>query len=855
MTSVCESVNLDNCHREPIHILGSVQQFGALIAVDSHFVVRHASASLEDHLGMTAAGATGKPLAELLGSNAIAQLVQRSEMLEADSVERMFDLAGATPGENFSAAIYRSSGLLVIELEPAFPDPSIEAASAVRTMMARLNSAPYPDELFDEAARQIRMLTGFDRVMVYRFLPDGSGAVVAEARASAVDSFLGLRYPASDIPSQARELYKKNWLRIIADVDSAPSPILPQTTASGSPLDLTLSVLRSVSPIHIEYLKNMGVKASLSISIVVGGQLWGLIACHHYAARILSFERRTAAEIFGNMLSLSIAAREREVEQSSQARARARIAALLSTMSEAGKATDPIIASLDDIGKVIASDSVALGAETGIVSKGMAPAEEDILQVVRFLRTSGVTHLFSIDRLADVIPEAVNFSDRAAGVLAIPVSRDPRDYILFFRRELKQAVHWAGNPDKPVQLGPHGSRLTPRESFAEWKQTVEHTCEAWSQADLALANELRVSVQDIVLRMTDARERERAQAMERQELLIAELNHRVRNILGLVRGIVRQSRSGTASVEAFANTLFQRISSLSRAHDNINGSGGGNASLTNLIRTEADAYLSEKATRVILEGPSVWLDPNANSTLALVLHELITNAAKYGALSDRHGTIDIAWEKDERGDLLLRWRESGGPAVRPPARKGFGTTLIARSIPYDLGGEIEHRFHMSGVRASMRIPAKYVSFEASDLPEQTAQQAKTYAEMQESGTYGLLERVLIVEDSMILALDLEDQLRDLGARSIDLAGNVADSLRVMDRGKLTFAVLDVNLGHETSYPVARALNKLGVPFIFASGYGEQAVAEVEDIGHAAVVTKPISPDRLAEVIRKTAGGE
>ena len=167
-------------------------------------------------------------------------------------------------------------------------------------------------DFFNEGARQVRALTGFDRVMVYRFAPDGSGEVVAESAKSGIGSFLGLHYPATDIPKQARALYLRNLLRVITDIEAEPVPILPPADEHGQPFDLSLSVLRSVSPIHIEYLRNMGVRASMSISIVVEGEFWGLIACHHYSPRCPSFERRSVAELFAQMFAMRLESRERK---------------------------------------------------------------------------------------------------------------------------------------------------------------------------------------------------------------------------------------------------------------------------------------------------------------------------------------------------------------------------------------------------------------------------------------------------------------------------------------------------------------------------------------------------------------
>ena len=292
------TVDLTNCDREPIHILGAIQPIGFLIALTADWLVARTSANIADFIGFQPDELFGKPLFELFQPKAVHDLLNRSTLLRgADAVERIFDLELVAGRPNFDVALHFSGGQIVIEAEPASGEHG-DATGMVRSMIARLDGAPDFAAFYREGARQVRALIEFDRVMVYRFAADGSGEVVAEAVRSGIGAFMGLRYPASDIPVQARELYRRNLLRVITDVNATPVPIVPQRDQHGQPLDLSLSVLRSVSPIHIEYLKNMGVQASLSISIIVEGKLWGLFACHHYAPRCPTFERRSVSELF-----------------------------------------------------------------------------------------------------------------------------------------------------------------------------------------------------------------------------------------------------------------------------------------------------------------------------------------------------------------------------------------------------------------------------------------------------------------------------------------------------------------------------------------------------------------------------
>jgi two-component sensor histidine kinase len=233
--------------------------------------------------------------------------------------------------------------------------------------------------------------------------------------------------------------------------------------------------------------------------------------------------------------------------------------------------------------------------------------------------------------------------------------------------------------------GPNGPRLTPRKSFEAWSELVKGTCLPFTPAQRRVAEALRVGMLEVLVRLAETAGAERARASERQEVLIAELNHRVRNILSLIRGLIAQTRDGAQDVATFIATLDDRIRSLARAHDQITADRWGPAPLLELIEVEASAYLRDRSHRIVARGENVLLYPVAYVTMALVIHELTTNAAKYGALADS-GTVDLSWEIErESGDLVIDWRERDGPEVREPGHRGFGSTIIERSIPYDLG--------------------------------------------------------------------------------------------------------------------------------------------------------------------------
>ena len=466
-------VDLTNCDKEPIHLLGAVQSFGFLIEVSrvSGRVIR-VSRNSDAWLGREPDDLLGQPLEEVLSVETLRTIHGHlSDARPGDTVARIF---GVTIGEDrlvCDVAVHGIGETIVIECEVSDKDEGINSAAVVRGMISRLQQGADMPAFYDLAAREMQELTGFDRVMVYRFAEDGSGEVVAEAANPGVDSYLGLHYPASDIPRQARILYEKNWLRIIPDVNAEPVAIVPARDGDGRPIDLSLSILRSVSPIHIEYLKNMGVQASMSVSILDQGKLWGLFACHHYAPHPVTFARRTAAELFGQMFSMLMENRERQSEAAYEEQSRKLHNRIVSEMASEATEIDSIVVHLSAFSEMLACDGVGVFCNQRSTVAGLTPDEEQFGDLVAFLTEKQIDAVAAFYEIGAVYPPGRAFADRAAGMLVVPLSRPPRDYLVFFRAELVRTVDWAGNPQKPVDIGEHGERLTPRKSFEIWKET------------------------------------------------------------------------------------------------------------------------------------------------------------------------------------------------------------------------------------------------------------------------------------------------------------------------------------------------------------------------------------------------
>jgi light-regulated signal transduction histidine kinase (bacteriophytochrome) len=835
------AVDLTNCDREPIHVLGTVQPFGFLIALTADWLVSRVSTNSAQFIGLTPDDMLGKPIHTLLDGDAIHAMRNRITLLRGpDSVERLFSIPLIAGGPAFDVAVHFSGPLVVVEAEPASHD-EMEASSTVRSMVARLAQADSMTAFLRDGARQVRALTGFDRVMVYRFADGGDGEVVAEALKPGIESFFGLHYPASDIPAQARTLYLRNIFRVIADVKAPPVPVVPALDPNGAAFDMSLCLTRAVSPIHIEYLGNMGVGASLSISIIVEGKLWGLFACHHYAPRLPTFAQRSAAELFGQIFSMMLESRERGETAAYEGKARQVADRLMSAVAQDHDLLSNARWLGDIIFDTIPADGVGVYIDGQMTFSGLAPDAAAFSAIVSMMNRVAASQVYTTDHLSGVLPEAAAYADRVSGVLAIPLSRRPRDYVVLFRAEQLRSVRWAGKPEKDIDYGPNGPRLTPRKSFEAWSQLVQGTALPFAPAELRVAEALRTALLEVILRLSDSADAERQRAHEKQELLIAELNHRVRNILALIRGLLSQTRDSARSVDEFIGTLESRIHALARAHDQITADRWSPARLYDLIEVESGAYLGERRDKVQLSGPNVLLTPGCFTVLALVIHEMLTNAAKYGALSDS-GTVRIDWRVDEDGSLLIDWTESGGPAVVAPTRRGFGSTVVERSIPYDLGGHAEINYKLAGIEAHFCIPSVHV---VSVLPDVIGtDRVQPIAPV----APGLLKgrNVLLVEDNMIIAMDGEDALRDLGA-DVTTAASVGRASEAMAIQSIDLAVLDFNLGTETSLPVADLLMERGIPFIFATGYGDGLEVPIR-FADVILLKKPYSGATLAQAL-------
>ncbi|ABW30833.1 HWE histidine kinase domain-containing protein [Acaryochloris marina] len=837
---------ISNCDREPVHIPGRIQIFGALIATDKHLEsITHVSSNISDFLGVTPADALGQSLSILLPEEVIHTL---RNIAGHPTIATHRERAGVYPLHQsmLDISLHRLGPHFLIELE-SVPSAQLNSQSAftkIQMLLARLQDETATSALLQLAVKDLQQVTEFDRVMAYQFLPDGAGEVVAEAMVDELEPNLGLRYPASDIPQQVRGIALKMPIRAISDID-APTADLIAADPTADPLDLTLTHVRAVSPIHLEYLANMGVQSSMNVAIIVHRELWGLFAFHHNSVKLLPPDYRSICDLFGQLFSLKFQLVLEEERFNNRKHIISAISQITQKLTSSGSFTLTIQTLGPQLCSMLSAQGLAVIDKQEIQTYGDVPALDIIQELVHQVQTHPSPELVPLENLSHLDRIDANQLGKTAGALCLGISPLDEVFVIFFRNEIIHEVRWAGSPEKQIVEGPNGPRLLPRSSFAEYRETVAGQCQSWSSLDTEAALELRTGLMQLAISQGENQQQEWLRQQRQQDLLIAELNHRVKNILALIRSISRQTRHSTTSVEEYTLLLDRRIEALAHAHDLVSGHGLEWPNLQNLLTTGLRPYLAKPKHQVSFSGPEVGLKANFVPMFALVIHELMTNSAKYGALSVPTGKVDVCW-REQDGGLAFDWEESDGPTVLPPQRKGFGQTLIERAIPFEFEGEATLRFLHTGIQVNFWLPAHLILLQ-NDPSEISPPSMSTPQNEEEPdiapGT------VLLVEDNMLLALEMENLLESLGFSDIDTAPRVKQAIKLLDQKQYIMGILDINLKDENSFGVAEELIKRRIPFLFTTGYNSKFTLP-ESLATVPMLKKPIDGNQLNNTIHQ-----
>jgi light-regulated signal transduction histidine kinase (bacteriophytochrome) len=665
------SADIATCESEPIRIPGAVQPHGFLLSIDRSQLataaaearVLQVSDNLAAFTGIAPSDAVGQTLRTVIGGAAdlLAPLLRRDQprdrpgflatlTLGAGADRRHDGVAGRA---QFDVLAHESEGLLVLEFEPSAG--SLEASlhhlyPLVGDFLNKINDADSVVDMSQLAVNEIAALTGFGRVMVYSFDKDGHGTVLAECLQDGYEGYIGQRFPASDIPRQARELYLLNRIRLIQDADYTPAALLPQNNPlTGQPTDLSLAALRSVSPVHLQYMRNMGTLASMSVSLVVDGKLWGLLSCHHDTPRRLSYHQRTVCEQLGQILALRIRNRADADELQFRLDVRRVMVGLLGGLTQGADFIENLRSVMPELLRFARAGGVAVVLDDRLISVGHTPDDNQIRELASWLTLHSHEDLFHSAHLSAIYPPAAAYTDSASGLLAMPISRIHQHYLLWFRPEVVYTIDWAGRP--PNKQSGDRAALTPRTSFDIWHEAVHGTCVPWHDAELELALEFRTTLLGIALeraeQMADLAE-ELGRANKELEAFSYSVSHDLRAPLRHIVGFsdLLMETAGNDNPERRLRFL-SNIKSAARlagklVDDLLSFSQMGRAALrpvrirmgelvNGCIERLGPESLSRRIEWKVDPLPDVIADP---AFLQLALYNLLSNAVKFTAQSD-----------------------------------------------------------------------------------------------------------------------------------------------------------------------------------------------------------------------------
>lgn len=701
-----DALDLTDCDREPIHIPGSIQPHGLMLVVEQpDLSVVYGAGDIEGRLGRT--DWRGAPLAELIGPELARAATVAAEV--GSSYAGVLRLGE----DRLDVSANRSGDFIVVEIEPA------EAKETSATLLAQLSAAGIRFEramnleaLCQRGAAAFRELTGFDRVMIYRFLDDGAGQVVAEDKVADLPSFLLHHFPGSDVPRQARALYVRNLVRAIPDVGYAPQPLRP-AWVEPEPLDMSDVALRSVSPIHLRYMQNMGVAASASVSIVKDGVLWGLVACHNRTPKTLSFDVRAACAALAGGLSRQIRAKEDAELYRERIRLRTLEETLLLELAANPPLDEALGQSMDGVASLIRCDGAAAVRAGQVRLFGGNPGEMAARRLADWLLATSPHEVLATDRLSEQVAWASDFREVTSGLLGAVISADEPFVLMWFRAEQVQVIDWAGNPHKDLNLKP-GETLSPRASFEAWSETVRGRARRWTLPEVETASRLRQGLVELrqrqqlidlnkTLRETVAT---KDALIEQKEFLLREVNHRVQNSLQLVSSFLGlQSRAtDDAHVQAQLHDAQQRLNAVALVHRRLYRSD--QIEIVDLARyleeltSELTSAIGEEwADQINLDLAPVMLNTDRAVTVGLVVTELVINANKY-AYGGRPGPVEISLEAV--GPALRVVVADRGVGKHSP-RQGFGTRMM-NALVSQLGGELTYADNEPGLRAVLDFP-------------------------------------------------------------------------------------------------------------------------------------------------------
>lgn len=877
-----------NCAEEKIHLPEKIQAHGYLLSMNSDCTrFLRASVNIDEIISFSAQSVLDIKPRELFGDASLSEIV--SNVLDVNKSGALKNISCCLEGGFFDVNAFYSGDELVLELEllkNKDKNEEVDALFSIERFCSSLLLCNDESELINVFSKHIRHVTKFDRVKIYEFDESWNGKVVGESRVEGVTSYLGLNFPASDIPPQARALYEKNMFRLIANVNYTPVPIISAGFAGEAPLDLTYSNLRSVSPVHIRYLQNMEVGASMSISIMLNGKLWGLVACHNMQKRRISSRVRSLCGIMTHVFSAKLTAVQDEVTKQYE-RKLARFVQRLNLFSEGTPSRSVLARSEEAIMSLMGADGVVTVRGKERTSFGSVPAENDLEQLCRWYAGTPFKKVHATTDINALMSASGLPSGMTGGVLIAPIGLSSSQFVAWFRKPQVQQVIWAGQPQKSVEVSDIGTILTPRNSFKKWTSEVKHKSKTWELSAIAAAKY-------IVSAMLDRNRHVAEEQVKKKSDYISQVSHELRTPLSAMIAIIQtlmQEQNLSDSVRSRVTTLdvsSQVLMSLINDILDLDKMEYG-ATKLDFIEFTIEELLEEVRSVMCIQAENKGLSLNVNygkdadraiftdfGKIRQVVFNLTSNAIKYTETgfvnisssleTTKNGPkshqlkIEVSdtgagISEDETKIIFDKYAQAKPSGVNRVGSSGLGLA-ICKSFSDFLGGSIEVVSKEGvGSRFCFSVPVSL----PEKIPETKDQHAGIHAiRPQEVSSHDSSrfanKRVLVAEDyeGNIVAIS---HLLKLYGFDVTIVNNGSESLSVIKQQCFDVVLMDVRMpkmdGIEATKKIRRYLkskNKKHLPIIGMTANAMKGDKdECLNAGMDDYISKPL---RLAELMEK-----